>query len=188
MIKQSRAPKGHSRGSKPTSQRFVTEAELHKRLLNRAGIFLSRRPYSRGELAAVLLKVAGPDSVEPVLNRLEQLKLLNDPEYAYNFAFNQLKFKGWGPARVHQNLLLRKVPPGLAESTMNSIRAELSDREVLEGYLEKHCRRKGLPVDCRGIAGLVSHLRRRGFLEETILQTLRPKVPPAVWERFETGE
>jgi SOS response regulatory protein OraA/RecX len=166
----------------------VTEAELDKKLLNRAGIFLSRRPYSRGELAAVLLKKAGPDSVEPVLDRLEQLKLLNDTEYAYNFAFNQLKFKGWGPVRVHQNLLLRKVPPGLAESTMNSIRAELSDREVLEGYLEKHCRRKGLPVDSRGIARLVSHLSRRGFVEETILQTLRQKVPSAVWERFDTGE
>jgi SOS response regulatory protein OraA/RecX len=165
----------------------VTEAELDKKLLNRAGVFLSRRPYSRGELAAVLLKKAGPDSVEPVLDRLEQLKLLNDTEYAYNFAFNQLKFKGWGPVRVHQNLLLRKVPPGLAESTMNSIRAELSDREVLEGYLEKHCRRK-LPVDSRGIARLVSHLSRRGFVEETILQTLRQKVPSAVWERFDTGE
>jgi SOS response regulatory protein OraA/RecX len=166
----------------------VTEAELRKKLLDKAGLFLSRRPCSRGELAAMLLKIAGPDSVEPVLDRLEQLKLLNDSEYAYNFAFNQLKFKGWGPVRVHQNLLLRKVPPGLAESTMNSIRAELSDREVLEGYLEKHCRRKGLPLDRRGIAGLVSHLSRRGFPEETILQTLRQKVPSALWERFETGE
>jgi regulatory protein len=166
----------------------VTDAELHKKLLNRAGIFLSRRPYSRGELAAMLLKMARPELVEPVLDRLEQLKLLNDAEYAYNFAFNQLKHKGWGPVRVHQNLLLRKVPPELVESTLNSIRATLSDREVLEGYLERHCRRKPLPVDPRGIAGLVSHLRRRGFLEETIIQTLRQKVPSAVWERFETGE
>lgn len=181
-------PPGRPLSGFPDGTRFVTEAELHKKLLNRAGALLSRRPYSRGELADLLLKIAGSDTVEAVLNRLEELKLLNDAEYAYNFAFNQLKLKGWGPVRVHQSLLLRKVPPRVVESTMNSIRATLSDREVLEGYLEKHWRRKAMPVDPGRIAGLVSHLRRRGFLEETILQTLREKLPPASWERFETGE
>jgi len=166
----------------------VTEAELHKKLLNRAGTFLSRRPCSRGELALVLLKIAGPDLVEPVLDRLEQLNLLNDTEYAYNFAFNQLKVKGWGPVRVFQDLLLRKVSPELAESTMNSIQTTLTEQEVLEGYLERYGRRKRLPADRRGVASLVSHLRRRGFVEDTIIQMLRRKLSPTVWENFETGE
>jgi len=166
----------------------VTEAELHKKLLNRAGILLSRRPCSRGELASVLLKIAGPDSVDPVLDRLEQLKLLNDTEYAYNFAFNQLKAKGWGPVRVLQDLLLRKVSPELAESTVNSIKATLSEQEILEDYLERYYRRKRLPADRKGVARLLSHLRRRGFVEDTIIQTLRRKLSPAVWENFETGD
>ena len=47
---------------------------------------------------------------------------------------------------------------------------------------------KRLPADRKGVASLVSHLRRRGFVEDTIIQMLRRKLSPTVWENFETGE
>jgi hypothetical protein len=55
---------------------------------------------------------------------------------------------------VHQNLLVRKVPPGLAESTMNSIRAELSDRGP--GRLP------GKTLSAEGAAGRLEGNRRSG--------------------------
>jgi SOS response regulatory protein OraA/RecX len=156
--------------------------------MERAGAFLRRRAHSRGELSLKLSEFAGSEDVERALDRLQELDLLNDARYAYNFALYRLTETGWGPRKVGEALRFRKLPAELIESALEKIEREIGFEPVLAHYLEKHCRKRGLPSDRRGIHRLFQHLQRRGFSEEHIYTVLRRKFPAGTWRDFESGE
>jgi len=164
------------------------DAELHKLLMKKAGALLARRPYSRGELRDRLAKTAGALPVESVLDRLEQLNLLNDADYAYNFAFCRMQQDGWGPARVQNALLRRQVQEVVVEKALGRVRDELGGESALDAYVRSYRSKRNLPSDLKGLRKLILHLHRRGFDEEAILTALRPIIPAELWRRFETGE
>ena len=161
---------------------------VSKKLMSRAGNLLSRRSYSRGELARKLLKLADPPEVEAVLERLEELDLLNDSKYAYNFAFYRLRECGWGPLRVRHALVNRQVAADIVESALNRVFQEHGEGPMLEGYLDRYCAKNGIPSDRKGIQRLFMHLQRRGFKHEVIHRTLRLKMPAEAWSTFESGD
>ncbi len=164
------------------------DEEFRKRLLGKAGKMLARRSYSRGEMRAKLAKLANLEDVESTLDRLEGLNLLNDSEYAYNFASGRIMQQGWGPIRVRHSLLRRQVAPQYIDAALSRVRGETDDEAILTGHLERHCSKRGLPHDTREILKLVDHLRRRGFLDATIYRVLRRLIPGVAWESFERGE
>jgi regulatory protein len=166
----------------------VTDPEVQKKLLNKAGAILARRPHARGELRQKLLRHAEGRDVESVLDRLQDLKLLNDAEFAYNFAFHRAKVEGWGPLRIRQALLRRQVAPDIVRSTIERLRDNLADGSALQDYVLRHCRRSGLPQDRKGLSRLVAHLRRRGYHEDSIWAVLRQIIPAAVWQRDDSGD
>jgi regulatory protein len=166
----------------------VIGAEVPKKLMYQAGKFLSRRAHSRGELGQKLARYGEPGQIEAVLNRLEELKLLNDAEYAYNFALCRIRHEGWGPLKVLHSLQRRQVAPVVAEAAIERIRRETDERMLLGTYLQRYCRKKSLPQDRKGIQKLISHLRRRGFQDQTIFSTLRQNIPDAAWQRIDTGD
>jgi regulatory protein len=164
------------------------ESEAQKQLLKKAGALLSRRAYSRGELRLRLGKASEEFQIEAVLNRLEQLNLLNDADYAYNFALNRIRQKGWSPAKVHASLLRRNVAQATIEAAIERTREEVGDLKALTEYIQKYCRRKGMPADSQGIRRLIAHLQQHGFEEDSILCALKQVVPATALQRFETGE
>ena len=165
----------------------MTEESRTRHILRKAGTLLGRRAYSRGELRDKLSGLAGPDLIEETLNRLEDLKLLNDSDYAYNFASNRIRQRGWGPVKVYHSLIRRQVSPGVAESALEKVREEAGESHWLESYLKKYWRTRHLPRNRKEIARLVVHLRQRGFHEEAILQILRSTIPSEVWRSFDAG-
>jgi SOS response regulatory protein OraA/RecX len=160
----------------------------HQLLLKKAGDLLARRAYSRGELRDQLAKVAGAMPVEPVLDRLTQLNLLNDEDYAYNFALRRITQDHWGPEKVRRSLHRRQIAQATVERVLERMGSELGNEPVLENYLQEYWKKRGHPADLKGLRRLFLHLRSRGFEEESILIVLRRMVPPALWQRFETGE
>jgi regulatory protein len=164
------------------------DAELRSLLLKKATALLARRAYSRAALRSKLAPTAGEAEVESALDRLEQLNLLNDAEYAYNFALCRIQRQGWGPAKVRDSLLRRQVAPSAIAGALKRVQNELGDESALLRYIEKHCGKQGPPADLKGIRRLVLHLRQRGFHEDSILGALKQLIPAAVLERFETGE
>lgn len=160
----------------------------HDKLLSRALDFLRRRALSRFELATRLAPHADPSEVGLVLDRLVELNLLNDGEYAYNFAFYRLFRKGWGPLKVRNELLRRQVDPKLIESALDRVLQERDVESLLADYLERHCGRNGWPGDRRQLRRLISHLRSRGFPEEFIYRILKHRIPAVVWRGYENGE
>jgi len=165
----------------------VTEDTPARTLLRKAGILLARRAYSRGEMRDKLSGLGNMEEIEEALCRLEDLHLLNDSDYAYNFASNRIKQKGWGPVKVYHALVRRQVSPDIAESALERVREEAGERVWLEGYLEKYWRTRHLPRNRKDIGKLVVHLRQRGFHEHAILEVLRHRISDEVWRSFDAG-
>ncbi len=165
------------------------DARYNKNLLKNAGALLARRAYSRNELRDKLSGLAAEAEIESVLNHLEQLNLLNDAEYAYNFALQRIHRRGWSPLKVQNALLRHNVEPQTIECALDRVRNEVSDPLILiSEYVQKHCAKEGLPKDPKGIRALIAHLRRRGFDDESILGALRKLFPAAALQPFETGD
>ncbi len=156
--------------------------------MQRAGVLLGRREYSRGELRRKLLRHAVDVEVDRVLDRLEGLKLLNDSEYAYNFALSRMRQHGWGPLKVLDSLRRREVAAQVAALAVERVHRESDEAALLREYLRTHLSKRGAPKDRKDIHKLISHLRRRGFEDGVIYEALRRGVPAAAWKKFEIGE
>ncbi len=165
------------------------DTDIHKILMKKAGLLLARRAYSRGELRSRLAGIADDPQIEPVLNRLEHLNLLNDVDYAYNFALHRIRQQGWSPARVQSALIRRQVSAPVIESALDRVRCEAEEPAAfIVEYVRKRCGKSGLPSDPKGIRNLILHLRRRGFDEDQIFGALRELIPASALQPFETGE
>ncbi len=164
----------------------MIENDPEQVLLRRAGNLLARRAHSRGELRQKLTRFADPAGLEKVLDRLEKLGLLNDAEYAYNFASSRIREKSWGFARIHQALLRRKVPAHVATRAVERIRGETGERTLLETYLERYWRTRDRPRNRIELKRLIGHLSRRGFGDELIVDVLRRAIPAEAWRSFES--
>lgn len=166
----------------------LSEQDTGKKIMRKAGALLARRARSRGELREKLSLQWEAPLIESVLDRLEQLHLLNDSEYAYNFASRWMRQDGWGPAKVEHLLHQRKIPAQTAQAAVNRVLQETSDAEALEAYLERRCRTRPLPDDRKGIHKLFMSLRRRGFSTGTVYQVLRHRIAATAWQDFDTGD
>ncbi len=164
------------------------DANVSKTLFKKAGELLARRSHSRGELKDELLKFAGPAQVETTLDRLESLHLLNDAEYAYNFALDRMKRRGWSPAKTFDALVQRRVQQNAIEAVLARIQNEEGEKFSLQSCIERYCSRKGLPSNPKDVGKLISRLRRRGFDEDDIISALKQAISGANSQRFETGE
>ena len=165
------------------------DSDSRNLLMKKAGAFLARRPYSRADLRKRLASFGDEDQVESVLQHLERLNLLNDLDYAYNFALRRIRQQGWSHAKVQNALLGHQIRPEIIARALEQVRDEASgeDSVILE-YVLKRYAKSGLPVDLKGIRKLIMHLRQRGFQEANIFSALRGKIPDAALRRFETGE
>jgi regulatory protein len=170
------------------SKNSFADSEPDKALLKKAGALLSRRGYSRGELRNKLLKFAGNQQVESVLDRLEQLKLLNDTEYAYNFALYRIERQSWGSAKVHDDLRRRHVAPSIIEYVLQRVRNELGEETIPLEYIRKYCGKHWPPAEKKHLQRLIMHLRGRGFSDEAIEHALRKLPATPALQHFEMGE
>ncbi len=173
---------------RPADQNSGLDVESHRILMKRAAALLARRSYSRAELRSKLLKTASAPQVESILNRLEQLNLLNDAEYAYNFALYQIGREGWGAVKVDAALRRRHVQPEIIKDALRRVRSELGDETVPVEYMQKYCGKHWPPTDPARIQRLIMNLRRRGFGEAAIDRSLKKILPEPLYRRYEIGE
>lgn len=156
--------------------------------MRKAGALLARRSYSRAEMQHRLARFAGEIPIDAVLDRLEQLNLLNDAQYAYNFAFCRMKQDGWGPIKIQHSLLRRHVEQKTIEAAIQKAEYELGCETTIERYAREYFSKKGIPADLKTLRKAIAHLGQRGFEEDGIISVLRRMIPAKLWHRFETGE
>lgn len=119
-------------------------------LMKKAGSLLARRAHSRADLQRKLAAYGDDGEVESVLRHLERLGLLNDSDYAYNFALRHIRQLGWSPAKVRDALLGHEVGPAIVQRVLQQALIESGGEDsVIRKYLLKRYGKSGLPVDPR---------------------------------------
>ena len=171
-------------------------------LMKRAAALIARRAYSRGEMRRKLAAAQNDDEVpsaeiEAVLDRLEYLNLLNDAEYAYNFAFYRIKDSGWGEEKVREALIDKNdkdVAKAVADRALARVREEIAQDgpdgmvDALVEYAKSYCRKHGTPSSLKDAQKLARRLAGRGFDEDRIIGALQRIIPPEIFRHFETGD
>lgn len=140
-----------------------------RRAYNKGLDLLSRRPYGVKELIKKLCeKGHEKDASQKACERLLELGLLNDEEYARILSDDLINRKNYGVKRVKQELAFRGISREIIENTIDSLDNNAENRIILvikKKYLNKLNDEKGRK---RAIDGLL----RLGFSYSEIKSAL----------------
>ncbi len=124
----------------------------------RALRLLGARAMSRRELTDKLTeKGVSPEDAEDAADYLESVGYLNDAQYAASLARHYAR-KGYGPARVRQELFRRGVPRELWETALEDMP---EDTDAIDALIDRRLR--GAEPDKKELKRLTDMLLRRGF-------------------------
>ena len=141
-----------------------------RRAYNKGLDFLSRRPYGTKELIKKLCeKGHEKDASEKACERLSELGLLNDEEYARMVSNDLMERKNYSTKRIKQELSFRGIPREIVENTVDSLDNDAENRIILvikKKYINKLNDEKGRK---RAIDGLL----RLGFSYSEIKSALK---------------
>jgi regulatory protein len=135
---------------------------------------LSMRPHSEKELekklrekgfAAVVIKEA--------LEKLHDLKYLNDASFAVQWARNLAVNKLWGDKKIFVNLREKGVVAELILAAVEEARREISEEKAIAFLIKKKASRKKLDIlDLKVKKRIFQSLMGRGFPPGLILKKL----------------
>lgn len=132
------AKQGIQVGKRYTEEEYecLKEECQYRDTMTKALSMLSYKSYTRKLLGDRLVQECGEDAVEPVLDRLEELGLLNDLEYALRCARDLVRLKRYSLSRVEQELRRRGIGSDEIEEAVSQF--EEDDQEArLAGLLLK---------------------------------------------------
>ena len=138
--------------------RKALDAAEYRRARERALYLLDRKDYSSWELEQKLARNVSPETARKVVERLQELSLLNDEEYARKLARHYVLQKHQGPRRAVLELRKRGIDAALAAEAVDEVEPE-------EGELLALCRRKyarKLETDEKGREKVIAALMRLG--------------------------
>jgi len=140
----------------------------------RALKLLERRPHFARELALKLGRAGCPEpEIVAALERLAGLRLLDDEALARSYAAELARRKGYGRARIVQELARRGAP----EEAIGMAVGELTPDDELARAREVAAKwARSSPLEP---AALARHLARRGYPRHVIFRVLREFAPGA---------
>lgn len=125
----------------------LLNAVSFRRAYNKGLDFLSRRPYGTKELVKKLCeKGHEKESAEKACERLTELGLLNDEEYARILSNELYERKGYGIKRVYQELVFRGIDREIAQNAVDSLDNDTQNRIIIlvkKKYMNKLGDEKG---------------------------------------------
>lgn len=132
---------------------------------------LSLRPHSEHELEKKLLEKGFPKTiVKEALEKLHELKYLNDASFANGRARNLAACKLWGNRKIAACLREKGVDDRLIDDAITSARRELSEEEAIALWMKKKAS-QGRP-DRKEKQKIFQSLMGRGFPPGLILKIL----------------
>lgn len=147
--------------------RLLREEELRK-CRDYALLLLSYRARTRAELEQRLVRKGfAPDIAQTTIERLKELKLVDDARFAQGFAQDRITIGHKGKWRVRAELMKRGVGRQEIEAALKTAPDETeAARELVELYAKRYARLEP-EVRRRRLFALLS---RRGFSLDTIRQ------------------
>lgn len=126
---------------------------------NSAYRYLARRAHSVYEIRIKLLKKYDEDSVDEAVKRAAELGLLNDSEFAKDYADELKRLKSYAPSRIRAELKKKGLSTDDIEYAISEL--EFSPEEQIKNLLET--KYKNSLNDEKGIKKTLSSLIRMGY-------------------------
>ncbi|HON59741.1 MAG TPA: RecX family transcriptional regulator [Smithella sp.] len=135
---------------------------------------LSLRPHSERELEKKLREKGFPAVVvKETLEKLHDLKYLNDASFARQWARNLVVNKLWGDKKAAASLREKGIVDDLINAALEKAREEISEEEAIEILIKKKAaRRKTAALDFKEKQKIFRALMGRGFPPGLILNKL----------------
>ena len=135
---------------------------------------LSIRPHTEKELEKKLREKGFPAVViKEALEKLHDLKYLNDASFAVQWARNLAINKLWGDRKIFVNLREKGVEVELISAAVEEARREISEEEAIAFLIKKKASRKKLDIlDLKEKKRIFQGLMGRGFPPGLILKKL----------------
>jgi regulatory protein len=140
----------------------------------RAYRLLSMRPHSEKELEKKLREKGFPAVViKEALEKLRDLKYLNDASFATQWARNLAVNKLWGNRKIIASLQEKGVSSQLIDGAIASVRLEISEEAAIAVLVRKKAaKKKPAAIDIKEKQRIFQSLMLRGFPPGLILNKL----------------
>lgn len=124
---------------------------------------LDRRDYTRGELAARLARrEVTPEVAAAVLDRFEEVRLIDDQRYAERYAVQRQSARSLSRSAVRRELLGKGIDAELADEALEAIDDDTEQQTALDLARRKARPMVGLPRD-KQYRRLAGALARKGY-------------------------
>lgn len=145
----------------------LTTEQTKEKALN----LLEYRAHSRRELFDKLKRFANIDTVNEVLDMLEEGGLIDDRAYAFQYAHDLMEMKLLGPQRLKMELSRKGIDDDTAEEAIFAAEEEIGTAEErLERIIE--LRYKNLLTDEKNCKKIINSLFRLGFGYDMIKEAI----------------
>lgn len=137
----------------------------------KAFLMLSLRPHSEKELEKKLREKGFPAAVtKEALEKLHDLKYLNDASFANGWARNLAVNKLWGNRKIIASLREKGVAPQFIDDAIAAARLEISEEEAVTVLVRKKAaNKKSAALNIKEKQRIFQHLMGRGFPPGLIL-------------------
>jgi len=140
----------------------------------KAFLLLSLRPHSEKELEKKLREKGFPAVViKEALEKLHDLKYLNDASFANGWARNLAVNKLWGNRKIITSLREKGVAAQFIDDAIAAARLEISEEEAITALVRKKAAKKNpVAFDIKEKQRIFQNLMGRGFPPGLILNKL----------------
>jgi regulatory protein len=140
---------------------------------------LTDQPRSRAELAEALAKKNVPDDIaQQMLDRFEELGLVNDEEFARMWVQSRQRTRGLAPRVLSLELRRKGVDDDVIREVLADIDPE-SEREAAHQLVRKKLRSMAGLDDTTRIRRLTSMLARKGYAPQVAFDVVRIELEAA---------
>ncbi len=146
----------------------LVKASDARRAKEKALWLISYRDHSVGELRQKLSRDYGEEAVEAAINKLFELRLLDDEGFAKKYA-ESLSHKHMSSRQIHQKLRQKGLDRDLIGETVDDL--NLDEKEEIRALINKKYLRK--LSDEGDLRRTVAALQRRGFAYGDIKSVIR---------------
>jgi regulatory protein len=169
---------------KPDEERVIADVEkARERTMNRAVKLLAAKPRSVGELRERLLEKNWTNAaiVQRVIEKLEDYKYLDDPQFAADLASSKLRQRPQGKRKLLQSMSRKKLSKENVDAAINTAFEKLPEADLIDRAIEKRLRLKGIPETLDDKKKFFDHLMRQGFdyglIREKMAEVARIEIP-----------
>jgi regulatory protein len=140
----------------------------------KAFLLLSLRPHSEKELEKKLREKGFPAVViKEALEKLHDLKYLNDASFANGWARNLAVNKLWGNRKIITSLREKGVAAQFIDDAIAAVRLDISEEEAITVLVRKKAaKKKPVTFDIKEKQRIFQNLMGRGFPPGLILNKL----------------